>query len=100
MIEVAEFLVFFSLLLLLLRRYHRKKSSSKKGDSKQDFQRSEELARAQRKIERLEGELNQLNRQFEQLEYGTDEFADTLKCIKELKTSLEKAYAAWEKLEK
>ena len=71
---------------------------SQKEERKAVFDKNKELQRVERKIEKLEKELMQINERFGDLEYGTPEFSTAQQQALEKEKELKATQKEWETL--
>lgn len=76
----------------------KQQSQAPKEERKAVFDKNKELQRVERKIEKLEKELMQINERFGDLEYGTSEFSTAQQQALEKEKELKVAQKEWEGL--
>ena len=67
-------------------------------NNKQDYEARKKLRNVEAKISRLEKKLEQASKEFESLEYGTEEYNNTYNLMHELEKELNKTLKRWEDL--
>lgn len=75
-----------------------KQPSVSKEHRKADFDKKKETQKLERKIEKIEKDLERINMRFGDLEYGTDEFSDTQRKSLAKEKELKAAQQEWEQL--
>ncbi|MFH0898585.1 MAG: ABC-F family ATP-binding cassette domain-containing protein [bacterium] len=76
-----------------------KQSGKQKTENKLSYEENKRLRSLERKIEKLEAEILELNKNFEILEYGTQAFIDNTNRLQDVQQLIKDAYQEWETLQ-